>query len=307
MTQQGPVNEILIASDERASLLSALEKAALVERYTGARLTVAQVIYDPIGEEPATYFGKDETQSIIDKLIATERNELTEHVSEFAARVADLRADVVWDKNPAQGILSEAARIGADLIVKPLSESHGIADFLQAPIDWTLMREAGCPVLFTRQQPWQGTAKVLAAVDASEAEHEALNRAILLAAQTAARTLDAELHLVSVYPSLGQHMTQYQVANDFEGIKSEMKARRTAVLEVFTDRLGLEITETHVLEGRPRIAIAQLAETLGVTLTVLGTAARTGLKKLVIGNTAEDIIRHLGTDLLTVRESDQAD
>jgi nucleotide-binding universal stress UspA family protein len=40
---------------------------------------------------------------------------------------------------------------------------------------------------------------------------------------------------------------------------------------------------------------------------VLGTAARTGLKKLVIGNTAEDIIRHLGTDLLTVRESDQAD
>jgi nucleotide-binding universal stress UspA family protein len=237
MTQQGPVNEILIASDERASLLSALEKAALVERYTGARLTVAQVIYDPIGEEPATYFGKDETQSIIDKLIATERNELTEHVSEFAARVADLRADVVWDKNPAQGILSEAARIGADLIVKPLSESHGIADFLQAPIDWTLMREAGCPVLFTRQQPWQGTAKVLAAVDASEAEHEALNRAILLAAQTAAGTLDAELHLVSVYPSLGQHMSQYQVANDFEGIKSEMKALRTAVLEVFTDRL----------------------------------------------------------------------
>ena len=307
MNQQVPVNNILIASDERKSLRPALAKAAVVERYTGARLTVAQIIYDPIGDEPASYFGKDETQSIIDKLIATERNELVDHISEFSARVAELGVDVVWDKSPARGILSEAHRVGADMIIKPISESHGIQDYLQAPIDWTLMREAPCPVLFTRPQPWQGDPKVLAAVDASEAEHESLNAAILLAAQTASRILDAELHLVSVYPSLGQHMSQYQVANDFEGIKSEMRALRTAVLEEFTERLGLEITETHVLEGRPRIAIASLAESLGVTLTVLGTAARTGLKKLVIGNTAEDIIRHLGTDLLTVREVAPAD
>ena len=307
MVDHGQINEVLIASDERGSLLSAAEKAAVIERYTGAKLTVAQVIYDPIGEEPASYFGKDETQSIIDKLIATERDELAQHMGVLKDRVADLHPDVVWDKNPARGILSEAARIGADLIIKPISESHGIQDYLQAPIDWTLMREAACPVVFTRRQSWPAHPKILAAVDASESEHEALNATILQTAQTAARILDAELHLVSVYPSLGQHMSQYQVANDFEGIKSEMRARRTAILEVLIERLGIEVAETHVLEGRPRIAIAQLAETLGVTLTVLGTAARTGLKKLVIGNTAEDIIRHLQTDLLTVREADGVD
>lgn len=307
MIQPSTVNEILIASDERESLVPALNKACVVERYTGARVTVAQVVYDPIGEEPASYFGKDETQNIIDKLIATERNELKEHISAFKTRVADLRADVVWDKSAARGILSEARRIDADLIIKPISESHGIQDYLQSPTDWTLMREASCPVLFTQREPWPDTPKVLAAVDASQTEHEALNVAILGAARTAAAILGAELHLVSVYPSLGQHMSQYQVANDFEGIKSEMKAKRTAVLEVLTERLGLEVTETHVLEGRPRVAIAQLAESLHVTLTVLGTAARTGLKKLVIGNTAEDIIRHLATDLLTIREADDAD
>jgi nucleotide-binding universal stress UspA family protein len=36
-------------------------------------------------------------------------------------------------------------------------------------------------------------------------------------------------------------------------------------------------------------------------LTVVGTAARTGLKKLLIGNTAESIVRDLSTDLLTIR------
>jgi nucleotide-binding universal stress UspA family protein len=48
--------------------------------------------------------------------------------------------------------------------------------------------------------------------------------------------------------------------------------------------------------------IPELANDLGATLTVLGTAARTGLSKLLIGNTAEDMIGRIRGDVVTVRE-----
>jgi universal stress protein E len=64
---------------------------------------------------------------------------------------------------------------------------------------------------------------------------------------------------------------------------------------------GVDATAIHVVEGRPADVIGALASELSAGLTVVGTAARTGLKKLLIGNTAESIVRDLSTDLLTIR------
>ena len=43
------------------------------------------------------------------------------------------------------------------------------------------------------------------------------------------------------------------------------------------------------------------AEELQPTITVLGTHARGGLKKLVLGNTVESTLPHLQGDVLTLR------
>jgi nucleotide-binding universal stress UspA family protein len=115
--------------------------------------------------------------------------------------------------------------------------------------------------------------------------------------------LGGELHVVTAYPSLGQQPSQLQVAHDFEAIKRDMQVRRRAALESMLTRLGASAKELHVIEGRPRVVIARLAARLDAGLTVLGTAARKGLQKLLIGNTAEGIASDLTTDLLTVREA----
>jgi universal stress protein E len=139
-------------------------------------------------------------------------------------------------------------------------------------------------------------------VDAADVAHEKLNVEIVRRAHLLCRILDGELHLVSCYPSLGQQTSHYQVATDFAAIKAEMKARRTQNVSALLARLHLEAHEVHVIEGRPRQAIATLAARIDAGLTVLGTAARTGLGKLFVGNTAEGIVSDLPTDLLTVRE-----
>ncbi|NJN51679.1 MAG: universal stress protein [Gammaproteobacteria bacterium] len=218
--------------------------------------------------------------------------------------MADLTPRILFERDIAKAITKEAQKFKANLILKPLTRSARITDLLHAPADWRLMRDAPAPVLFTRPAGWAKSVRVLAALDVSDAEHEALNKAILRHASLLTKVLGGELHVVSAYPSLGQQMSDFQVANDFDAIKRDMRARREATVKRLLDKMKLEDVSVHIVEGRPRQVISQLSTRLGAGMTVLGTAARKGIKRLFIGNTAEDITRELTTDILTVRTFD---
>jgi nucleotide-binding universal stress UspA family protein len=143
---------------------------------------------------------------------------------------------------------------------------------------------------------------VLAAVDVTDVRHLALTREALTTAATLAGVLGVPLHIATAYPTLGQGVGDLQVAMDYAGIKADMRANRTTALAHWIESLQLGVGETHVLEGKPAVVIPELANDLDATLTVLGTAARTGLGKLIIGNTAEDMIGRIRGDVVTVRE-----
>ena len=57
----------------------------------------------------------------------------------------------------------------------------------------------------------------------------------------------------------------------------------------------------HVRNGDPFEAILDATEDLRTDLVVLATHGRTGLKRLVIGNVAEKIVRHAPCPVLTVK------
>ncbi len=303
-TSDPGVGRVLVASDTRATLVDAMEKAATIEHYTGASVEAALVIYDPIAEEPEAHFSKAETRRIIERIKQTELKELDAQLAEFKGRIADLTTAILFERDAAEAIARQAKVTAANLILKPLTRSTRISDLLHAPTDWRLMRDAPVPVLFTRPAGWPKSVRVLAALDVSDEAHQSLNVEILRHASLLTKVLGGELHVVTAYPMLGQQMNDFQVANDFEAIKSDMRSRREAALNDLLKTMKVSATAIHVIEGRPRQVIAHLSDRIGAGLTVLGTAARKGLKKLLIGNTAEDITRELNTDILTVRVSD---
>ncbi len=59
--------------------------------------------------------------------------------------------------------------------------------------------------------------------------------------------------------------------------------------------------QTVVLRGSPGDELTSLAERLKVELIVLGTRGHTGLKRMLIGSTAERVVRHAGCPVLAVR------
>jgi len=291
--------KLLIANDNVEGLDIALTKAALIEHYSGAAIDVIEVIYDTIAEEPSKVLPANDRATLIEQLKAAERNGLRRLISPHEEKVAEIGARVLWNKNAAEGILAELE--STDFLIKPISRHQGLINRLHAPLDWTLMRLAPCPVLVSKQD-WTGTDLVMAALDAADASHQALNASILRTAWDLSRILGCPLHAVAAYPSLGQVVSELQVATDYQGIKEDMRETRAALIDELVTRLGISVAQIHLLEGNARDAIPRLSNELGAVITVLGTAARRGLSQLILGNTSEAIISSLEGDLVTVRE-----
>ncbi len=292
---------VLIASDSQDALLQGMERAAAIQRITGAAITALLVTYDPVTEILVERYTRDVSQRAIDDLVRNERQSLEAVLQPARSSISDLAVEVVFARQTAAAICAAARDHQADLIVKPLARSAHRVDFLHAPVDWQLMREAPCPVLFTRSQPWPQPPRVLATLDVMDKAHARLNVEILRLGARVASIVGAEFHVATASPALAPYVTQYQVTQDYSSMKEQLRQQHREALERLLREVGVEATATHVIEGRARDVIRVLAAELAAGLTVIGTAARTGLKKLLVGNTAEDIISDLPTDLLTVR------
>ncbi|WP_440767434.1 universal stress protein [Natronorubrum sp. DTA7] len=102
-----------------------------------------------------------------------------------------------------------------------------------------------------------------------------------------------EMHLVTVIPS--------NVHRGMPGIDFETRRRKAIEkYERVIEDAGFDV-ETHVVRGTPHRRITGLAETVGASLTVVGSRGKSPLENRVIGSTARNLARTTETPLLVNR------
>lgn len=69
--------------------------------------------------------------------------------------------------------------------------------------------------------------------------------------------------------------------------------------------LPAQRVETHVSSGDPAKDIVELAEQLDSELVVMGTHARSGLRRWIIGSVCEEVLRHCPCPVLVCRGPEQ--
>lgn len=108
-----------------------------------------------------------------------------------------------------------------------------------------------------------------------------------------------EIHLVTVVPS--------NVHAGMPGIDFEKRRRRA--LERYSrviEDAGFDV-EAHVVRGTPHRRIRGIAETVGASLTIVGSRGQSPLENRVIGSTARNLARTTVTPLLVNRIEREAD
>lgn len=222
---------------------------------------------------------------------ATERVETARHRAWLDTLVAPLReaglevvVEVEWTSEWRDAIAPAAEKAGADLIIKAASARSGAQRRLLKTADWTLLRNAPCPVYLIKKDEISTDIKVLMAIDMSRDDdlHGQLNelvidygKALLVGAE------GASLFAVNAYPS----------ADNFI-YKDDLAAKA-----------GIDPSNAYTVEGQPEKIIPEVAEQIEADIVIVGTAARDGIKAAVIGNTAEKILDAITTNILTVNVS----
>lgn len=205
---------------------------------------------------------------------------------------------------PFNEICRLAQEIPADLIVMPTHGYTGLKHVFLGSTSERVVQHSPCPVFVVRQKNRKSESEraftprtILVPVDFSDCSREGLQYAIGFANEFGARiVLVHATYLGYVYSSEGTAIY------DIPGLQKA--ARKTAERQmrklVRTVNFGGVKFETVFTEGSPILDICAFAKDRDVDLIITSTHGLTGLKHVLIGSTAEQVVRHAPCSVLVV-------
>jgi universal stress protein E len=301
--QRGRIRRILVAvKTDRARAWPAVVKAAQLARLLGAELVLFQALTVPLpgGAEPASRRGRESevARAMRDSCLQT----LEGLAVRLRRRGIEVRVCVDWDSPAYDAITRAAHRLHAGLIVAEQHAGWHHPAHLLHPTDWELLRRSRMPVLLVARRGPYRRPVVLAALDPdhSFAKPARLDAQILNAASELASGLRGALHAVHAYvplpvAALARGTTEETVA------RLKRQAAAAAREKLAASAAGVPRSRRHIVARHPADAIVEVAAKTRSSIVVMGAVSRSGLKRLLIGSTAERVLGRLPCDLLIIR------
>jgi universal stress protein E len=200
----------------------------------------------------------------------------------------------------------------ADLVVKD-THRHSLARRAFADnSDWHLIRACPLPLLLTKPKVWDTHPVLMAAVDPGHANDPsaALDHRILDVAASLATRFDVPLHALHAYFAAAIATAAVGGMPPFGGVSAEAHAAENALqrsrIRQMTDQYGVADADLHVDAGAAAEYLPRMAAHCNADIVVMGAIARSGLKRVLMGNTAERVLETLPCDVLVVKSPDFA-
>lgn len=292
------MKKLLVIADKSGGNNSALSRAAILQRRTGAKIVLLGFCYADINNLQDENNKKYSRSSLEKKLIAKKKNELEHLIKTKKLDPTLVKAKAMWGKHIAPAIIAFCENNKMDIVFKSGNRS---GSFLYTSTDWQLLRECPSPLIITAGKSWKKKTNIVAAVDfATHAKTKIkLNHKIVEHAQLLARALNEEVHLAYSL-TIPQPLVDLDIINANKYVKEKRKQLQP-VIDAFSEKYDIPLSNIHIKRGEPAKIIPSLANDQKADIVVMGTIGRKGIKGKLIGNTAEAILGRLYTDILAVR------
>jgi len=293
-----PFKSILVDVDASVPAHPALERAARLARNAGARLTVSGVLTLPP-------YGRKDLPANIEQDMA---NRHRQQLEDLARAVEGVQTEAkLLVGRPGTVLVQEVLRSRHDLLMR--SHARDVAAPAAKPfgaIDMELMRKCPCPVFLVRQDGAVRYPQIVGAVNASteDATERALNIKIVELTLLMARLEGGSAVLLQAWAPFAERLVRSHSSDDAFHAYVEDVRRRSAedlaqLTRSFGDRLaGVPATSRR---GAAEDVVPEFAAAQGVDLVVMGTVARAGIAGILIGNTAERMLRKMPCSVLAVK------
>jgi universal stress protein E len=222
-------------------------------------------------------------------------------------RGLDVTTEVAWIESLDTGLVEHACRASANLVLKD-THHHSLAQrtFL-TNTDWQLIRGCRSPLLLTKERAWSRSPRVLAAIDPEHVNDKPaqLDRQILERARSLADAAGGDLHIVHAYlpASIAASATATSlgavIVSD-QDLRQERESRMQSIRQISAD-FGVEESHVHLELGGPTAVLPMVAENIQADVIVMGAVSRRGLRRILMGSTAEDVLERLPCDAFVVK------
>jgi len=285
-----------------------LAKVAQLAAGLEAEVELFHCVWDPDIARPERLSSKD-LEEDIKELVDRRHRRLEQTAERLRALGVSVRTGVRWDHPTYEGIVRQALRLEASLVIAQSSRKGRAARLVLTQTDYKLIETCPCPVLFIKNGRPYTDAVIVAAVDParSHGKPASLDDEILAAADTIRAALKGSLRVFhAAAPWDGPRAMRdlqslpEEVVEDVHGAYSRSiqapviaLARRHQVAE-----RCVQVVEGDAAELLPGVVRNEPAQ-----IVALGAVHRSRLGRALIGHTAERLLDALECDVLVVKPS----
>lgn len=276
---------------------SAITQALNLAVQNNARLSILHIIDERIMQyQEILPLSPSEMEEM---LLQETRRKLVNLVDTAQLEDIAYEAHVIFGK-PDEQILRYAQEQQGELIVVGQGSKNFIQHVLLGSTAERLLRHSPIPILIIPRRGLSDWKSILVPVDFSDTSKMALEHAIALA-----QAYQAQLHVLHVseetpFASLAGLLP----LNETEGLRNSYERKVADDYDKFLASIDFQNVDyqKHFRRGTAPLEIQLWAEQHTCDLVVMGSVGRTGMRGILIGNTAERVARSIPCALLTVKQ-----
>ena len=275
----------------------AINHAAALAKASGASLHIAAFVM-PL--EILSLLEEGVQEKARESYLQDHRDWLTNQATKLRALGLEITTEVTWADDLEQDILDHVTEMQPDLLIKEVQHESALKRAFFTPLDWHLLRDSPIPVYLVGGSGHALPRKVVAAVDASDAEsrNAELNERIIQQATNLALQCDAELHLLYACDLSGIYLSDMG-GLALPDITKELRTTEEQSFIKLANRYGVPSDRRHFILGHPVSALSDFASEQQMDVIVMGRVQYHGLEKL-LGSTTEHILYQVPCSVLAV-------
>lgn len=252
--------------------------------------------------------------------VSNEARDIARHILDAQSEMIDEIAQPARDRglNVTTKILEERpvadALLQLALDIEPLyvvkgTEYHSVAErAIFVDTDWQLIRTCPYPLWLVKDRELAKKPVIIAAVDPvhSHDKPAELDQMIVEKAQAIGGPAKGDVHLFHTYErivGIGREATKTfkPIELPVDELSQKIEAEHRKQLDALAAATDIDAKHVHQLPGSTKDLLPSFARTENADVVVMGALARWGLRRMIIGSTAEKVLDHLPCDILIVR------
>ena len=187
-----------------------------------------------------------------------------------------------------------------DLLVIGTHGRAGVDRVILGSVAERIVRKASCPVMVIKGIKYAGFKRIIVPIDFSDCSRKALEYAIATAGAHNSR-----LTILHVYEEsfIEPYVNAANSEEEADEIMKEIERINETKYDEFLKTIDLSSVEYDKLlvKGVPETEIVETAMEQQADLVVMGTHGRAGIKHILIGSTAEEVVRTVHCDIIILK------